>query len=435
MLSILYLVIIAVLALLSLTRGRVFIMCGFYSFYALLTVLDEGNVPRWGPFTVYRALYLILFISVVARLIQDRTFLLRVRSWPLLPYVFLLIVVLASSLYANSNSIFSSDNPDGFLNCIVVPALFWMAVAHVQQNEDLTVFAGMTVVVSLSLSVWVIWNLAQLNFEAVRGGIEGNQNYVSVFVLMGAISLIDTIFGGKNRFLRVLYLPVLLCLVLASLILASRGMMAAAAVAVIMMAARLIRRRGRGTLWSVGGLLVPVLAVAFFLPGAENFAARFQEDSLGTLNERTYVWSRSLQYFSDSGLARMVFGQGISSATFVLGPALPSHLINYHNQYLKYLMEHGVVGLFVFLGFLYAVTRRVVDCDHPRKNVMIGWLAFLFVAGLSSTIGDTHLFWIVLGIVIGAGSLASPNVLSQAALGGMPRTWPSISRVPRSAGL
>src|SRR2546422_1000351 len=91
--------------------------------------------------------------------------------------------------------------------------------------------------------------------------------------------------------------------------------------------------------------------------------------------------------------------------------------MGYHIHYLKYLMEHGVVGLFVFLGFLYAVTRRVVDCDHPRKNVMIGWLAFLFVAGLSSTIGDTHLFWIVLGIVIGAGSLASPSVWSQAFLG------------------
>jgi len=43
MLSNLCLVTIAVLAALALTRNQVFVICGFYSSYALLTVLDPES--------------------------------------------------------------------------------------------------------------------------------------------------------------------------------------------------------------------------------------------------------------------------------------------------------------------------------------------------------------------------------------------------------
>src|SRR6266446_4525137 len=152
MLSVLYFVVVSVLAMLSLTHKRIFIICGLYSFYSLLTVLDEGEVPHLGPLTVYRALYLILGISLVARLIQDRSFLPRVRHWLLFPYVLLVVLVLSSSLYSKSNEPFNSDGTWNLWTYLVVLSLFWVAACHVTREGDLKIFAGTTVAVSLVLS-------------------------------------------------------------------------------------------------------------------------------------------------------------------------------------------------------------------------------------------------------------------------------------------
>src|ERR1700682_3904916 len=131
MVSVICFLVIVALVPFALTRRRIYVICGFYCFFALLTVLSEGNVPRLGPVTVYRALYLVLAISMLARLLQDRTFLLRSRRWPRAPYVLLLVLLLASSLYSHSSTVFILENPAGLWNWIVVFLLFWIAAAHV----------------------------------------------------------------------------------------------------------------------------------------------------------------------------------------------------------------------------------------------------------------------------------------------------------------
>ncbi|HEY6351166.1 MAG TPA: O-antigen ligase family protein [Candidatus Angelobacter sp.] len=410
MLPIFYFVTMAVLAVLALTRQRILILCGFYCFYALLTVLDQDNVPHLGPVTIYRALYLIILVSLVARLVQDPSFLLRVRRWPLASYCFLLILILASALYTRTGSAFSSDaNPTVWDNLAII-SMFWMAASQVQKESDLKIMAGTTAAVSLALCVWVIWNAAQLNFAALRGGIEANQNYVSQFVVAGAIPLIGILFMAKRRWVKLACLPILLCVMLGALILASRGMIAALAVGVVWMMAGVFRGRRRRTMLGAGVILILIFGVALLLPGSSSFFERFQEGNLGTLSERTIIWSLSLKYFTGSSWGRMVFGQGLSSPDFVIAPSFD--LLNYHNQYLKYLIEQGVLGAAAFLIFLYSVARRVVQCRHPLKPLLAGWLGFLIVAGLSSTIADYHQFWILLGMT--AGVCALPDTLMNA---------------------
>src|ERR1051326_3719044 len=154
MFSAIYFTAVAALAGLSFTRRRVWIICGFYSFYALLTVLDVGNVPRLGPVTVYRALYLILLISLTAHFVQNRNFLRQSRRWLVFPYVLLLVGVLASSLYSIWLEVFSAET-GGIFGYLVMISLFWMSAAHVRQESDLKVFALTAVAVSFILSLWV----------------------------------------------------------------------------------------------------------------------------------------------------------------------------------------------------------------------------------------------------------------------------------------
>lgn len=429
MLSIFFAVAVVGLAVSSVTRHRILIICGFYSFYALLTVMDEGNVPHLGPITIYRGLYLVLLISLITRFVQDRNFLVQMRRLPLLPYASLLVFILASSLYAHSRDVFLFDSPGGVWPRITVLGLFLISAAHVQEEVDLKLIAGTSSAVSFAVAIWVIWHAAQLSFEAYRGGIEVNQNYVSIFLFLGALPLVSYICIGKNRLLKSFCLPLLLFETFAALILASRGGFTAFAVAVVWMAVSSLRRHGFWRSWGLGLALVLGVGIALLLPGSGNFVQRFSEGDLTTMNERTLIWSRSWSYFTDSSVGRMIFGQGLSSAPVVIGPVLPADLVNYHNEYLRWLMDIGIVGLAAMLIFLYDVTRRVLQSNHSLRHLMVGWLVFLLLAGLTGTVSDLHVFWILLGAMVAPSSLASHARESRKlATVNSPRT-PSVSPV------
>src|SRR5216683_437527 len=214
MLSIICFLAISSLAVLSLTRYRILVICGLYSFYALLPVLDEGHVPRIGPLTIYRALYLILVIAVVALVIQDSNFLLRMRRWPVFSYIALLILVLGSALYSQTNSALDFDDSAGVWNRVVVLGLFWMSAALVQEESDVKFFGITSAGVALVLSLWVIWSASQFDFEALRGGVAVNQNHISVFVLAGAIPLVNCLFSARSYFFRVIVMLSLLLMML-----------------------------------------------------------------------------------------------------------------------------------------------------------------------------------------------------------------------------
>jgi O-antigen ligase len=434
MLSLVSFVVMGALAALALTKKRVIVICGFYCFYALLTVLGEGNVPHLGPVTVYRALYVIILISLVARFIQDRSFLVRIRSWPILPYFILITVLLASSLYSISNAALAFDESGGLWSRTVVILLFLIAGCHIHREFDLQLFGITTVGVSLALSLFVIWNTAQLNFEAYRGGIKTDMNYVSTFVFLGTLALVNVIFVGKSRLSTFLWLPLLLCQLSAALILASRGGFAAFAVAGLSMAVSSFRSLGPRKLWSAVLVLTSVLGIALLLPGSENFFARFGEGDIGTLNERTLVWSQSWKYFSDSSLVRMLFGQGLLSAPIVVGPVVPD-LVNYHNEYLRWLMDAGVLGLAALLVFLSNVGRKVLESSHPHKHLMIGWFVYLLVAGFTYANSDSHLFWILLGLMVGGSCVEDETrSLPRPVLDKSPRIPSSPASAPSTIG-
>src|SRR5215831_1389168 len=127
MLSVLYFVVIAVLGVLAFTRHRIFVICGFYSFYALLTILNQGNAPpHLGPITVYRALYLLLLVSIASRFLKDPGLPAQIRRLPLASYFFLLILVMASFLYSQTTHTFFSEDAVTVWDVTIVCSLFWM---------------------------------------------------------------------------------------------------------------------------------------------------------------------------------------------------------------------------------------------------------------------------------------------------------------------
>jgi O-antigen ligase len=398
-----YILILLALCVAALTRHRIWVLSGFYCVYGILKVIALGDVVEWRSLALFQGLYVILLAAMIARWCQDETFVKQIKSWPKL-YFAAIGIMFVSALYSISGHLFTAGDVNGLAPKLTITALFLLAASQLQRSQDFKIFIAATVFVSLALSVWVIGSAFTLDFEAMRGGIDVNQNFVSIFVLAGAIPLVYILFNSRGWILLAT-LALLMIVALGSFILASRGILGAFIVALIFMTPALLRRKSKKAVFALALALLAVFAVAIMLPGGSSIIGRFQEGDLGTLNGRTLVWNRAIDYFGDGSIMRQLFGYGLSSGQVILPSHLTDDLWNFHNQYLSWLVEEGFIGLIIFCGFLLSVGRSVLKSEHPLRPVMLGWLAFLSVAGMTATIADIHAFWILLGAVVGACSL------------------------------
>jgi len=404
--------VIAGVVLLSFTTRTIILVCAFYCCYGLITVLLPGVIPAFGMFTIYRFLYLILLLSLVVNLIRVKHFAVCIQHWSLVTYLAVIFIFLASSVYSSSSKLLSIDDPSSLLSRLVVMSLFWMAAGQIQDAQDLRIFAWATALTSVVLSAWVIWTAGQSDFATQRGGVLINENYVSTFILAGALPAVDTAFVQRNNLLRCAALAGLLPMIFASLILASRGMVVAAFMAATVIIVGRRRAFDSKRIGLISVILLLVLGAVLFLPGGANLLLRFEADDIATMNERVGIWSLSLNHFAGGSLLGMLFGQGLSSAAIVINPRMPGYE-NFHSMYLQWLMEQGLLGLAIFILFLYSVSRTIFRSTHPLRNVMVGWLAYLLVAGMTATISDLHFFWITLGVTIGVSAMSQrPSTIS-----------------------
>jgi O-antigen ligase len=402
--------VVAVLCCVALTRNRILVLCGFYCVYGILKVIALGEVVEWSDLALFQGLYILLAASIIARSWQDGGFWLQISHLPKMYFV-AIGMMYCSALYSISYHIFTPGDVNGLAPKLTISALFFLGALQLQRTQDFKIFLFATVFVSLALSVWVIWSAATLNFEGMRGGIDVNQNFVSVFVLAGAVPLIYLLFNSRGWTLLGT-LVLLLVVALGSFILASRGILGAFIIALIFMAPALLRGKSKKAVFALALAVVAIVGVAIMLPGGSSILARFQEGDLRTLDKRTLVWARAIDYFGDGSISRQLFGYGLSSGEVILDVPKLENLLNFHNQYLAWLVEQGFAGLIIFCAFLLSIGRTVTRSNHPLKAVMLGWLVFLIVAGLSATIADLHAFWILLGAMAGACSLEKAQIIS-----------------------
>ena len=276
-----YLLAILALCFLATTKHRIWVLCGFYCVYGILKVVALGDIVEWRDLALFQGLYLVLLASMITRWFQDETFRLQIRLWPK-SYFAAIAIMFASALYSISGQIFTASEGNGVASKLTIACLFILAASQVQRDEDFKIFLIATVLVSVVLSIWVVLTAAMLNFEALRGGIDVNQNFVSVFVLAGAIPLVYLLFNSRGWKL-IGTLALLLIIALGSFILASRGILAAFVVALIFMLPGLLRRKSKRTVIALALTLAGLFAVALMLPGGSSILGRFQEGDLGHL--------------------------------------------------------------------------------------------------------------------------------------------------------
>ena len=116
----------------------------------------------------------------------------------------------------------------------------------------------------------------------------------------------------------------------------------------------------------------------FFAPLTIMFYSRGIPDS--ALSGRMGAWRVLVQYFVGSSLVTYLFGTGLSTTYSItelyrpMGPAM-----NAHNDYIRILVENGIVGIVVHIWLLWTLGKSALTVYLKSKDLYSRSLAQLFI--------------------------------------------------------
>lgn len=114
-----------------------------------------------------------------------------------------------------------------------------------------------------------------------------------------------------------------------------------------------------------------------------------------------------------SALEQPVLGHGTASypvlaPTHFTDPAWCAVVcVHPHNQFAFFLFEQGVVGLALFLWFVFAIARQAWREDTPRRALMMGFLAVLMAANMTHSsfwLSTENHFFILMSVLLMAAA-------------------------------
>ena len=210
--------------------------------------------------------------------------------------------------------------------------------------------------------------------------------YVSIFFSLALMCGFSRASDLKNPLLKLLVVLGMLFITGILLAIMSKGIIIALITSTFSI--WLLRLRGGSKLWMLMGLIV-FLAIILSIPKQNN---RFYElvdkqsfekiDINNSTNVRFHIFKASIQLIKDSPL----FGYGIGDVQdqldakySLMGLNLPKRKFNSHNQYLFICLNSGLVGLSIFLFFVFYVFKTAF---LKRDYFLLGILVFFLVAFL-----------------------------------------------------
>jgi O-antigen ligase len=154
--------------------------------------------------------------------------------------------------------------------------------------------------------------------------------------------------------------------------------------------------------------------LAFVLPGNENVLQRFvdQSESSGEIEARTVViWPLLSEKLLERNPQQWLIGEGMSSSSDLLNTTFGR--IGWgdaHNMYLQSLYDQGLIGLALFLFFLYWVMKRIAYAPSAYVGLFYGWFVCLLVEGMFEVEANNKAFWMLLGVMVGSCVLKGKEV-------------------------
>jgi len=362
----------------------------------------------WGTFAIksivfstviiqglFYPFYFAFFAAILASLLRGGVRVVPVVFWSFV--TFFAFVLLSLIGFANPVDSY-------FIQVFVTMLICPLVLLSIQSPQGLGTVSVLGGLAGIAISVWVIWEAALGGFS-YRGDVDVDQN-VAAFVLGLSLTIVISGFirpkPRRHWLVQLAFLLTSGTMAYALLLLASRGMTIALGISFAAMIIHVAVRDRRVVKTTF--LLVAVAGLGLLLPGGDGLLQRFEGNSVGSLGDRTPIWTTMLNALVQSDVKELAIGHGFDSSrqlvraeTTVLGSA--------HNAYLANVFDYGIIGLLAFLGMHLLVLYRAARLRTPYATLATGIVWLLLGASLTTTASNEFMYWLALGFALACVSV------------------------------
>ena len=254
------------------------------------------------------------------------------------------------------------------------------------------------------------------HFMFGNGSVVRNYSTQSMFFSAGVITALFLILISRSRLSRLIYCGTLL-VILSALVFATAGRSGYLALLSMLTAFFIlaIARLKSPSAIGLGAVVISILILGLvFSPLAseriwqavEEINAPVSHTTQTSLGQRKLFWSVTVEMLPE----HFIMGSGTASFEAVYSQHIRRHYANTeslltrdpHNQFLKIWIEHGLIGLFLFLAVLLFLARNSRFSPYGALGVLllIGWMASSLFNSHFSTFSEGRFVWIWLGVLL-----------------------------------
>ena len=301
---------------------------------------------------------------------------MRPNSWIIVLFIYTFLVDCISSLNSDIG-VFQNS-----FYCYLL--IIFFSLCTIDSKEVCPQMELSFALVSIFISILFLRSGNQ--FVESYGGIEAGDltrtswtdpNYLGCVIGMGAsISLTKLIlyFKEENLYEKLIYLAAVLVSIPVLILNASRGAIlavAAASFVVIFFSNLRFIYKVAITISSI------ILLLVLFNSGYfELLVYRVKHDDLGGSNRLEY-WQMYWNLFWDGSILSIIFGNGL-----VHGQNLAGREIGFHNDFLAFLVEYGIIGFLIFLSMFFSFFRHHIF-NRRNKTQLLSAVVFLVMCCLT----------------------------------------------------
>ncbi len=403
---------------------------GFSLILLSMTAIVKGflleSIPILEFFDITVILTIILWISLLVRFLNGQ---INIQPEYIKPikYFSLLAAMLAFSFLYTLSPIYGFEKILRFV--IFAYTMFLTPLLIIETEKDIE-----KILFYFKIMVFLVTTLliGQMIYLSLTGGfytyllrvtvLSANPIQVSRYLALGATMLMVMLIRRSPKE-GLPYLILLLCILLGIVLTGSRGPLVSLFFGIIVYAL-LFERKNLSTLYFYGFIaLITVVILMFILP--ESVTKRFFDMTEGAIIltqkgiARVSTIATRLSFWD---LALTSWTAKLSTFLFGLGAGGFSHLFIWrdwhwypHNVFIEIISELGIIGLSVFLFFLYSsyksISKGIFNGSFSERSSIwvAGALVMFFAAQFSGDINDNRILWMMIGLSISSATIDYKN--------------------------
>ena len=278
---------------------------------------------------------------------------------------------------------------------IVLLSFFFVSKSGYERNSYMLGFMIITIILSLFFFTYGQSAAVEVSETGRRSWVDPNYfgNVCGMGVVLAYNIIVNKLAPGKflNK-IAMLAVPLGMLLLVMN---ASRGAFLSMGVAIVLITmfskVDLKKKIGVAALISIG------MVVMYYLGAFDVLSGRLMEED-DTGNGRTVIWEAKMLGYMSGDAYEKIFGIGYQNGFFL---AIPGGF-GFHNDYLAFLVDYGVVGLILFFCIIVYPLKLVANVPSKRP-IVSSLLAFILICSMTLepfTLGNLTYWYFYMLIVL-----------------------------------